>query len=161
MLDLLNEVIQKLFKDTVLNSKPASEYRYAYDFAISLVLEELHQYKNRLKAISSGKKDPQVQNNFVQYIEAHLFDVLEVEEMMSHFHMSRATLYRQFKEATGHSIKDFVRMRRLGEAKTLLQRNELSVSEIAYLVGFGEPRSFSTAYKKMFGISPAKERESL
>jgi len=74
---------------------------------------------------------------------------------ISHRHLNRC-----FKQHYGISIKDFIRYRRLQEARNLLHENAagLSVTEAAYSCGFRHLGRFSTEYKQLFGESP---RETL
>jgi AraC-like DNA-binding protein len=68
--------------------------------------------------------------------------------------MSRVTFYRKIKSLTGLSAVEFVRNVRLKHACEMLKNNSGNISEIAYAVGFQDPRYFSTIFKKEFGISP-------
>ncbi len=69
--------------------------------------------------------------------------------------MSRTQLHTKLKEITGMSTTEFVHTIRLTEAKKLLEEGRLTVSEIAYQVGFSDPAYFSRSFKKMFKRSPS------
>lgn len=60
-----------------------------------------------------------------------------VSELASEMHMSRTTLHRKIKSATGQSVSQFIRNARLSKALELLKQDNLTVAEIAYMVGFG------------------------
>ncbi|MEL7534180.1 MAG: helix-turn-helix transcriptional regulator, partial [Bacteroidota bacterium] len=74
-------------------------------------------------------------------------------------HLSATQLFRKMKALTGHPPMSFVRKIRLHKAKELLFSTELSVSEIAYDLGFSDPHYFSRAFKKEFGQSPSQVRK--
>ncbi|MDE6239638.1 MAG: helix-turn-helix transcriptional regulator, partial [Muribaculaceae bacterium] len=57
---------------------------------------------------------------------------------------------------SGMSINDFIRVMRLNKAKGLLESGKYQISEVAYMVGFADPKYFSTCFKKQFGVSPSK-----
>lgn len=70
--------------------------------------------------------------------------------------MSRTSVYNKIKTLTDQSPNDFMRIIRLNNAKELLHSRKYSISEVSYMVGFSDPKYFSTCFKKQFGISPSK-----
>lgn len=79
----------------------------------------------------------------------------DAEQVASELHMSRPTLYRKLK-LEGVSFHEIVDMVRKNKAKALLNKNQHTLSEIAFLLGFSELSSFSRAFKKWTGSPPAK-----
>jgi AraC-like DNA-binding protein len=77
--------------------------------------------------------------------------------------MSRANLYRKIKALTNFAPNEFLKNYRLRAALQLLMENKYSVSEIAYMVGFGTPAYFSSCFKKTYQLSPSEylEKNSL
>lgn len=69
--------------------------------------------------------------------------------------MSRMQLHRKLKHLTGLSAMEFLKDQRLKTAATLLDRNDLSVSDVAYSVGFNDLSHFSKSFKAKFGFSPS------
>ena len=63
-------------------------------------------------------------------------------------------LYRKLKNLTDLSARDFIRYVRLQRAAQLLKNSQLTVSEIAYQVGFNDPGYFTRCFKKQFNQSP-------
>lgn len=70
--------------------------------------------------------------------------------------MSRTSVYNKIKTLTNQSPNDFIRIIRLNKAKALLKTKKHTIAEVAYMVGFSDPKYFSTSFKKQFGISPSK-----
>lgn len=70
--------------------------------------------------------------------------------------MSRTSVYNKIKTLTGQGPNDFIRIVRLNKAKELLASQRYSISEVANMVGFADPKYFSTCFKKQFGVSPSK-----
>ena len=64
------------------------------------------------------------------------------------------------KEITGISVSDFIRNLRLRQAADLLKKETLSVSQIAYAVGFTNQPHFSTMFKKLYGMTPTEYMEA-
>ncbi|SEL46444.1 Two component regulator propeller [Olivibacter domesticus] len=69
--------------------------------------------------------------------------------------VSRTVLYRKLKQLTGLNLIEFIKLIRLRKASQLLKSsNELSISEIAYRVGFNDPKYFSKSFKAFYKVSP-------
>jgi signal transduction histidine kinase/AraC-like DNA-binding protein len=82
-----------------------------------------------------------------------------VEDLARDLTVSRVQLYRKVKAILGISISDHINNLRLDKSKELLKKSNLSISEIAYAVGFSSPNYFSTSFKNKFGVTP-KEYKS-
>lgn len=81
---------------------------------------------------------------------------MSIEEFGSQLNLSRTQLYRKIKALTGMSPSLFVSTLRLKYAAELLLENSLSVSEIAYQAGFASPSYFTTAFKKLYNLTPTE-----
>jgi YesN/AraC family two-component response regulator len=75
--------------------------------------------------------------------------------------MSRPVLFRKIKMLTGLSVIDLIRSVRMKKAEMLLRQRKLSISEIAFLVGFSDPKYFSKTFREQFGKSPSQYIEEL
>ena len=85
---------------------------------------------------------------------------LSVEDLAANMGLSRVQLYRKVKALTGSTPVDLLRKARLAQARKLLQESTLSVSEVAYQVGFASPSYFTKCYKDEFGTVPGEARKS-
>lgn len=70
--------------------------------------------------------------------------------------MSRTSIYNKLKTLTGQGPQDFIRIMRLNKAKELLKTRRHTIGEVSALVGYSDPKYFSTCFKKQFGVSPSK-----
>ena len=77
-----------------------------------------------------------------------------VEDIGKQIGLSRVQLYRKVKAMTGSSVVDLLRKARLAKAKRLLESRSMSVSEVAYDVGFSAPSYFTKCFKDEYGILP-------
>ncbi len=84
-------------------------------------------------------------------------DELDVKVVANKLNMSRHTLYRKLKK-DNVSFQSLVEEVRQEEAKRHLKENSVSISEVAYLLGFSELSAFSRAFKRWTGESPAQFR---
>lgn len=78
------------------------------------------------------------------------------EELAAKMGMSHSALHRKVKNICNKTISRFIRESRLEKAKELLQTENLSVSEIAYKVGFGSATYFNKCFHEYFGIAPGE-----
>ncbi len=76
------------------------------------------------------------------------------EQLIDAMNTSKSTLYRKIKSLTGLSPSEFVRNIRLKHACIMLKNETGNVSDIAYSVGFNDPKYFSTCFKAEYGVSP-------
>jgi len=75
---------------------------------------------------------------------------------------SSSTLYNKLRAITGMNVTTFIRDVRMKEARRLAEKDpSMRVSDLAYKVGFQDPKYFSTCFKKYFGIQPKEFMESL
>jgi len=91
----------------------------------------------------------------IEIIEEHMDDSeLTVESFSKMIGMSRVSLYNKLKALTSYSVQEFIFAIRLKRAAQLLKESGMTVTEIAYNVGFKDPSHFSKLFKKQYGVSP-------
>jgi transcriptional regulator GlxA family with amidase domain len=89
-------------------------------------------------------------------VEARLDNAELSADMISQLMgMSRNTLHRKMNALTGMSINPYVRTLRLQKAKELLLTTDLSIAEVAYAVGFEDPKYFSRIFSEEYGVAPS------
>ncbi len=99
-------------------------------------------------------------SRFKSLVDERLSDSnLSVEDLAADMGLSRVQLYRKVKALTGSTPIDLLRKARLSHAQQLLQESKLTVSEVAYQVGFASPSYFTKCYKDEFGIVPGEARK--
>lgn len=84
---------------------------------------------------------------------------LNVEMLADGVGMSRVHMHRKLKELTNQSARDFIRTIRLQQAAELLSNQKLTVSEVAYALGFTNLSHFSSTFREFHGISPKEYGE--
>ncbi len=81
---------------------------------------------------------------------------LDVTEFCKLMGMSKTLLNKRLHEASGQSISQFIRVYRLSVANEMLKNNHhLNVSEVAYEVGFNDPKYFTRCFTSYFGRTPS------
>ena len=96
-------------------------------------------------------------------VHAHLDDAdYDRDAFAADMGASPSTLYNKLRAITGMNVSTFIRDIRMKEAYRLAKANpNLRVSDLAYRVGFQDPKYFSTCFKKQFGVQPKEFLESL
>ncbi len=106
--------------------------------------------------ISVASPDEQFIYQATEIMEKNLSNPgFSVEDMSRQLFMSRVTLYKRLLALTGKTPVEFIRSFRLQRAAQLLEKSQLSISEVAYEVGFNSPKSFSKYFKTAFNLSPS------
>jgi DNA-binding response OmpR family regulator len=100
--------------------------------------------------------DEKLIESAVKYVEKNMARAdLSVEELSRQLGMSRVHLYKRMRQITGKTPIEFIRVLRLKRAAQLLRESQLNVSEIAYQVGFNNPKYFANYFKQEFGVLPS------
>lgn len=124
--------------------------------AFSLIIYQL------LMAVSSAPTDSEQHRSAVlrsiNYIKNHIDQKITLEELANHVNLSRYYFSHLFKAETGYSPREYIISSRLDKAKILLKTTRLSISEIAYKIGYDNPGSFINLFCSKVGISPSTFR---
>ncbi len=93
----------------------------------------------------------------VQSVEEQLMNQdFRIEDLADKMNLSRTVFYRKIKSILGVSPIDFVKDMRVKRAVQLLDTNEYSISEIAYMSGFSSPQYFSRVFKDVMKCTPSE-----
>jgi signal transduction histidine kinase/DNA-binding response OmpR family regulator/ligand-binding sensor domain-containing protein len=96
-----------------------------------------------------------------EYVEENIGNSeLSVEELSHKLGMSRVNLYKKLLQLSGKTPIEFIRIIRLKRAAQLLRESQLHVSEIAFEVGFNNPKYFAKYFKEEYGVLPSAYQET-
>jgi signal transduction histidine kinase/DNA-binding response OmpR family regulator len=110
-------------------------------------------------AVQIESADEVFVRNVLEIIEKNMDNPeFSVSELSVKFHASRSTFYKRVLLLTGKTPIEFIRHIRLKRAAELLEKSQLTVSEIAYAVGFNNPKNFSQYFKMEFDKIPSAYR---
>ncbi len=128
-----------------------------------IVGKNVRESQSRQKHISKiilKSADEKLMEKVHKLIESNIANPqLSVEMLAEEIGISRVHLHRKLKDLTHLTTKDLIRKIRLEQAAELLTSKRLSVSEVAYAVGYSDVSSFSTAFKLLYGVVPKKFAE--
>ena len=92
--------------------------------------------------------------------DARYFESLGVEEMARAAGLSRAHFSREFRRAFGEAPHAYLLTRRMERAAALLRTTDRSVAEVCLDVGLQSIGSFTTSFRRTYGMSPTAYRAS-
>ncbi len=103
--------------------------------------------------------DEQLITKAVELVEANMDNSeFSVEDLSHELGYSRGHFYQKVLRLTGQTPIDFIRNIRMKRAADLLQRSQLNVSEVAYKVGYNNPKLFSRYFKSVYNKYPSEFR---
>lgn len=116
------------------------------------------QFVFELKELHYTGVDEKFLQDAVACVDRHLGDAaFDISGFVAEMAVSRATLHKKLKSLTGLNTTGFVRNIRLKAACRMMEENpSIRISELAYLVGFNDPKYFSLCFKKEFGMQPSE-----
>lgn len=98
-------------------------------------------------------------NDIILYLHTHYESKITIEELTEEFHINRTTLTDKFTKCTGMPVMEYLIRLRVKMATIMLIDTMLSVSEIAYRVGFNDITHFGRMFRKHMAYSPSEYRK--
>ena len=103
---------------------------------------------------------------FLEQVDIYIRDNMSdpdtsVESLSAHLCISRVQLYKRMISLTGTTPSEYLRSKRITYAEHLIQTTDLTISEVAYKVGFNNPRYFSKYFQDAYGVTPSQYKKSL
>ena len=116
------------------------------------------QSENRTPA--PKKIDRKFVNEFAALVESNLSNEnFGVDDICREIGISKVQLYRKIKSLLGCNVNEYIMNVRLQKARYLIAGEDLTISEIAFKVGFSSQAYFSTVFKSKFAMTPSEYRE--
>jgi AraC-like DNA-binding protein len=113
------------------------------------------QLEEQVDQIKMKSPDEQLLDRVMKVINKNISNSdLSVDAIAEEVGLSRVHLHRKMKELTGQTPHDFIRNIRLKQAAHLFATNNMNITEVMYACGFNNAASFSTIFKKFYGMSP-------
>ena len=113
------------------------------------------QLEEKVDEVQMKSPDEKLLERIMQVINKNISNAdLSVDMIADEVGISRVHLHRKMKELTGQTPHDFIRNIRLKQAANLLANQNVNITEVMYACGFNNAASFSTIFKKFYGMSP-------
>lgn len=125
-----------------------------------LILLMANEYCDLVNTYATGHYSSIVKKT-VDYIMLNLGNNLSLNRIATEIHVNSSYLSRKFKEETGMNISEWINQKRIEEAKLYLRRGNITVTDIAFLVGFNDLNYFSKVFKKITSVTPSQYAEGM
>ena len=96
----------------------------------------------------------------ISFIEQHITDDITAEDVANHVHISSFYFQKGFSMLCGYSVTEYIRNRRLALAGGALAATDMKIIDIAMKYGYDSPDSFTKAFTRFHGVSPAMVRKN-
>ena len=124
------------------------------------VLEEIEGKLSEKQ--KGGEEKKEVSNLMVQkamdYIALNYSEKISLKNIAEELYLSPNYLSELFKRHTDKNISEYITQFRLDKARRYLQQPEYKIADVSDLVGFGDPRYFSSMFKRQYGMTPNEYR---
>jgi signal transduction histidine kinase/ligand-binding sensor domain-containing protein/DNA-binding response OmpR family regulator len=123
--------------------------------------EKLHKALSQNASIKASELkitplDEQFIKGATQHVEKNISNAeYSVEDLCSELGLSRSLFFRKMMALTGKSPLEFIRTIRMQQAAQLLEKSQLTVAEVAYQVGFNNPKYFAKYFKEIYHVLPS------
>ena len=151
-----SEATQQLLERIVTSFLDHEEDRdLVLNFGVTELLARMLRQQGRDFLLNCVQENPTLSGltMAVNYIEQHLAENIEIDQLTKLACMSRTKLYEQFRSALGCSPKEFQQQRRLEKACQLI-RSGMSITAVSYEMGFANPSHFCRRFHQQYGKTP-------
>ncbi|MGE4307897.1 ATP-binding protein [Bacteroides sp.] len=115
-----------------------------------------------LETLPYKTEDKDFLQHIVSEIEAHLSESeFDLDKLAANVNMSKSTLYRKIKGMTGLTPLDFILNIKMKHACHMLSEHKLTISEIAYTLGYTNPKYFTKCFKEELGLTPTEFQQGI
>lgn len=161
----INWILEKPFETTpslsTAVSHPPDDVRGFYAAVRNRMSVHFKKQENRIAVLAS--QNPQAAiflQKVMAVIHAHISDeTFDVEQLARSMAMSRMQLHRRLKPLVNQSPAHYIRDIRLAKAKAMIEKEDLSIGEICFQVGFQSQSHFTRAFIEKYGVRPTAYRK--
>lgn len=118
-----------------------------------------HRDEYKLESPRIADADQEMMTRLLKFLETRIDDEnLKIEELAEAVNLGRTVFYGKIKSLVGVSPSDFLRHIRMQRAAELIAKSKMNFSQIAFNVGFSDPKYFTKCFKKETGMTPSEYR---
>ena len=121
---------------------------------LQILRENICQQIRRLETERSLRETRPI-SDAKRYIQQHYQEALRLEDVSSAVGFNTTYFSTLFKKETGQNFVDYLTELRINKAKELLSGDDLSVQDVAEMVGYQDLKYFSKLFKRITGVSPS------
>lgn len=118
--------------------------------------EILHTILQRVKMCKQRQHYSATVSGCMDYIETHLFEKINLEQMAKQLGYASYYLSKRFKQETGKTVNDYIKEEKIERAKLLFTRGDITVNEMSERLAFSSPSYFCAVFKEHTGMLPSE-----
>lgn len=118
--------------------------------------EILHTVLQRVKMCKQRQHHSDMVSGCMDYIETHLFEKINLEQMAKQLGYASYYLSKCFKQETGKTVNDYIKEEKIERAKLLFTRGNITVNEVSERLAFSSPSYFCAVFKQCSGMLPSE-----
>ncbi|MEK4329453.1 response regulator transcription factor [Paenibacillus sp. FSL R7-0297] len=122
--------------------------------------EELCEAAEWFAAAADGRQEDQIVSAAIEYVRGHYQEKLKLQDIAKILHVNSAYLGQRFRKHCGSSFNDYLHEYRIEEAKKLLRRTDMCISDISCRVGYSDADVFAAKFKTLNGVTPTTYKKS-
>jgi len=150
------ENIERIFYDLNLYA----DHEYYHEAIISSLYIRLLIYLNE-NATDSIPASSGAILKAVEYINSHIDQTLEIDDICNAVHVSKYYFCRKFKQITGTTVMSYILDTRIASAKSLLENPNISISDVSEKCGFSSISYFCRVFKEKSDLTPLQFQKHL
>ena len=133
---------------------------YLEQLLIMIIRREQKPHESRMFLSKEGMES-YLTSCVMDLIDNSIYKKISVEDICKKLNYSKTYLSKIFKEATGHTILEYIIRKKIKEAKLLIREQKYSFTEISDMLCFDNPHYFSTVFKRITNMTPTKYKTSV
>ena len=161
--DMLHYAIRLTDAQSMIDLENMSDYveQELEHLDMDSLLEKEEDFVDSILQLGMSENAESVQNVVEQikrYVEEHYAEDLSLSGLAQKYGVDKSYLSRCFKQTTGKNLIPYITQLRLEKGKEMIRANDLSLTEISYLIGYDDYAYFNRTFRKMEGMSPREYR---
>jgi AraC-like DNA-binding protein/mannose-6-phosphate isomerase-like protein (cupin superfamily) len=156
--ELVHQTMPKIYELFLEQKNGAALAEQMAKTVLLMTMQELQEQETVSKSQAKQRTETLIRS-ITAYLDRHYTEPLRMEEICDALHISESHLSHTFKKETGLSPKQYIILRRIGEAQSLLEVSDVPIHEIEEQLGFGSSCHLTATFKKYVGISPREYRK--
>jgi AraC-like DNA-binding protein len=171
--DNVRQIFNQLVGDTIIKYLTDSNIDMSHIFGSNFniynelskkeTVEDIEQWLIKIYKIMFGylnkyKSDDDKIYKIMDYIQMNYKRDIGIQDIADYVGLSYSHVRKIFKDKIGKNIGDVINSLRMQEAKDLLVRTEISIKDLALVLGYNNDQTFSRIFKKLEGITPGEYR---
>ena len=147
-----------IHNEELYNQKTLDEIRQwmTHTFCrLSEVTDSLYGYSRHAEISEDTEEKDDIILTAQEYIRENICAHIKLEDIAKQVHLSPSYFAIYFKNKTNTNLRDYLLMQKMEYARQQLLKANVSVNDVAYDLGYSDYRSFSRAFKNLYGITPS------